>query len=578
MLSPPVTWPKRRKARILAEARKFETCKSLVGKTSASVSTRTQIAHRQTIEYVRVTKPTQHEIIGGPVARCSHHTQGRPVVMTIDYDAGTMTGWCGLPCLLFRFRGTVCAGAIMGPMFWISNLGHIAVLIIFGKIPLNMVTSEVIYDNVTNATMMVETELWTPYEVVPLDWRAAVVSLSLLFFFIVFMAIPYQRFYQLYGHCVGIGGTTMEWVSLVKWYSEGIPEPIRSTARWNAVRYVLGATHVLYYSLFGTGLEEDEWKIMAKRSLLSQEEIGVLKAYKGMKPFLPCNWALLEVEGILVQSARQSAAAGTVLDATRHEVILSQFREVMFKFRGHCGQIVNWLKQPVPFPYFHLLNVILLSQLVLLAYGLGTMSNIAYYFSIQIMVFVTIVLLGMRGLAVQLSNPFGTDAVDFELEAFMKGAYENAKAHLRQESRAPLVGRTADKILNPIAPAAPASVEDALVKAWEARPENIGKIADDDRAFTSEFTDGLSGAIDGASKWLGGMSGLARGRWLRRLHRHGELKIAPQIVTNPVSSGGTVTQAARQPAAFIARPLPGPASSAVRHVAADRTCRTQYTP
>lgn len=501
--------------------------------------------------------------------------------MTIDYDAGTMTGWCGLPCLLFRFRGTVCAGAIMGPMFWISNLGHIAVLIIFGKIPLNMVTSEVIYDNVTNATMTVETELWTPYEVVPLDWRAAVVSLSLLFFFIVFYGnSSYQRFYQLYGHCVGIGGTTMEWVSLVKWYSEGIPEPIRSTARWNAVRYVLGATHVLYYSLFGTGLEEDEWKIMAKRSLLSQEEIGVLKAYKGMKPFLPCNWALLEVEGILVQSARQSAAAGTVLDATRHELILSQFREVIFKFRGHCGQIVNLLKQPVPFPYFHLLNVILLSQLVLLAYGLGTMSNIAYYFSIPIMVFVTIVLLGMRGLAVQLSNPFGTDAVDFELEAFMKGAYENAKAHLRQESRAPLVGRTADKILNPIAPAAPASVEDALVKAWEARPENIGKIADDDRAFTSEFTDGLSGAIDGASKWLGGMSGLARGAVAPPAPIDtGELEIAPQMVyQTPVSSGGTVTQAARQPAAFIARPLPGPASSAVqRHVAADRTCRTQYT-
>ena len=51
----------------------------------------------------------------------------------------------------------------------------------------------------------------------------------------------------------------------------------------------------------------------------------------------------------------------------------------------------------MPFPYFHLLNVILLSQLVLLAYGLGTMPGLKFYFSVPIMVFVTIVLLPPYG-------------------------------------------------------------------------------------------------------------------------------------------------------------------------------------
>ena len=49
------------------------------------------------------------------------------------------------------------------------------------------------------------------------------------------------------------------------------------------------------------------------------------------------------------------------------------------------------------------------------------------------MALVSIVLIGMRSLAVQLSNPFGNDSVDFEIEKFMKGAYTNAVAQLSAE-------------------------------------------------------------------------------------------------------------------------------------------------
>ena len=38
--------------------------------------------------------------------------------------------------------------------------------------------------------------------------------------------------------------------------------------------------------------------------------------------------------------------------------------------RGHCSQIVNLLKQPVPWPYFHMLNLLTFLVLVLVSYGL----------------------------------------------------------------------------------------------------------------------------------------------------------------------------------------------------------------
>ena len=43
--------------------------------------------------------------------------------------------------------------------------------------------------------------------------------------------------------------------------------------------------------------------------------------------------------------------AAASMRAHLEELVLMQFREVAFKFRGHCGQIINLLKQPVPFPY-----------------------------------------------------------------------------------------------------------------------------------------------------------------------------------------------------------------------------------
>ena len=424
-----------------------------------------------------------------------HSLRSRRGAMTIQYDAGEMTGWCGLPRLLLRWNGTVLHGAVLGPMFWLSNLLHVAMLILSGKIP--------IYIPSNSSDTDAEWVPWDAMEIPALDWRAAVISLSLLFFFIVFYGnSSYQRFFQLYGHTVGIGGTTMEWVYMVKSQSARLVEPGRSTARWNATRYVLAATHVLYYSLHGEGLSDDEWEVIGSRGLLSQTEMEETKAYKGMKPFLVLSWALAEAEGILVAARPVDLdGMGLATTAMREEILMSQFREVVFKFRGHCGQIVNLLKQPVPFPYFHLLNVILAMQLLLIGYGLATFRSLAWGFSLVIMVFITVVLLGMRGLAVQLSNPFGNDSVDFEIEQFMAGAYNNAKAHLSAKDHPPLVTTkpAAKGLINPLAAGTTEEQSKRLAAAWKATPTDVGKIADDDRVFTKQFADAVASCFSGAA-------------------------------------------------------------------------------
>ena len=86
----------------------------------------------------------------------------------------------------------------------------------------------------------------------------------------------YARFFQMYSHCVGIGGATMQWVALTKLH---LPDKIH--LQWNAIRHILAAGHVEYYSLSGGELTTEEWQVIGGRDLLTPSEIETLRKYKG---------------------------------------------------------------------------------------------------------------------------------------------------------------------------------------------------------------------------------------------------------------------------------------------------------
>ena len=72
---------------------------------------------------------------------------------------------------------------------------------------------------------------------------------------------------------------------------------LRGTAgRWNSVRLMLAAMNILYYSLFGGDMDASEWSRIMERHLLSDEEVQLLRTYRGFKPFLAACWALEEAQ------------------------------------------------------------------------------------------------------------------------------------------------------------------------------------------------------------------------------------------------------------------------------------------
>ena len=67
--------------------------------------------------------------------------------------------------------------------------------------------------------------------------------MSLLTFFLVFYGNNcYARYYELHGHCIGLGRSMGLWAQLVRQHFSHLS----AAARWNMVRPMLGAHHVHY--------------------------------------------------------------------------------------------------------------------------------------------------------------------------------------------------------------------------------------------------------------------------------------------------------------------------------------------
>merc|ERR1711874_945857 len=78
---------------------------------------------------------------------------------------------------------------------------------------------------------------------------------------------------------------------------------------------------------------------------------------------------------------------------------------------------MNW---PMPFQYFHIMNLMLALNLVLWAYSLGCQDS---YFAPVIYAFVQMMFQGIRELSTALSDPFGDDEVDFPVNDWMMTLY-----------------------------------------------------------------------------------------------------------------------------------------------------------
>jgi hypothetical protein len=93
------------------------------------------------------------------------------------------------------------------------------------------------------------------------------------------------------------------------------------------------------------------------------------------------------------------------------------------------------------------LTVLLNMDLLLISYAFVTLNFHAAITSCIYSV-ICMVFLGLREVAVAMSNPFGDDEIDFDLEKMLAGAFKNAIAILRDPR--PVAGSELNGLVNPV--------------------------------------------------------------------------------------------------------------------------------
>jgi hypothetical protein len=260
--------------------------------------------------------------------------------MTVQYDPSTLN----FARTLRKWRGTSLPLVMCQPVFWLFVVGHSALAFVAYHV-----------DNGSGGSLA---------DTFP-DIGYSLVSsvMSLLVFFLVFYGSQcYNRLQMFYAQCVGIGGSSMNWVALVK--TKLLDEP---NTRWNAVRYMLAANHVLYYSLNAdsnpqpprksasdypqlprkSDLSDEEWNIITSRGLLSQREKEIVDAHDGgPKFFLLILWAMQEVEEAVARRAtRTPYVYGRPTDSLAHLAHLP--RRTPYGRAHRLAQCTHLLRRPV---------------------------------------------------------------------------------------------------------------------------------------------------------------------------------------------------------------------------------------
>ena len=93
------------------------------------------------------------------------------------------------------------------------------------------------------------------------------------------------------------------------------------------------------------------------------------------------------------------------------------------KLRAASCKIYNLLRLPIPLPYFHTLVVL---QNVCFAIMSWSLLSFVSFLTPIVLFFAVLVMVGLREVAVALSDPFGDDDVDFPVDTWIAQLRANA--------------------------------------------------------------------------------------------------------------------------------------------------------
>mmetsp|Transcript_46599 Transcript_46599/g.120646 ORF Transcript_46599/g.120646 Transcript_46599/m.120646 type:complete len:386 (-) Transcript_46599:96-1253(-) len=170
-----------------------------------------------------------------------------------------------------------------------------------------------------------------------------------------------------------------------------------------ALRFVLASVMMFFYEV-NDQVSDEEWDELVSQGLIMEDEKEFLKQFGTKEKHL----ILLHWSGDVTRLGFSSSGAPAnnlkeMLDCHLNVLTLQQ-------------QLIDTLNLPVPFQYFHLLNMMIAVNLFMWAYSMGCSNSAS---APVIFFFAELIFIGLLELSMELSDPFGEDEVDFPVNQWV---------------------------------------------------------------------------------------------------------------------------------------------------------------
>eukprot|EP00927_Polykrikos_kofoidii_P014968 TRINITY_DN16627_c0_g2_i1.p1 TRINITY_DN16627_c0_g2~~TRINITY_DN16627_c0_g2_i1.p1 ORF type:complete len:342 (+),score=49.12 TRINITY_DN16627_c0_g2_i1:138-1163(+) len=231
---------------------------------------------------------------------------------------------------------------------------------------------------------------------------------SLMTFFVCFYnGQQFGRYNYLYETAQALFEHTLEFASMLR-----VQMPHKGIRR-KAAKLMIGSAFLTFFEMTNAQVSTAEFRVLHKLRLLTKDEIMILKKHMrhceddAIPSFMLLQWAC-------------SLVISWIEDKPAREDMIAAFLSKAGRVRACQAHVKDTMDLPMPFQYFHIMNLMLALNLILWAYSLGCQDSL---FAPVIFMFVQMMFQGIRELSTSLADPFGHDEVDFPINKWMQTMY-----------------------------------------------------------------------------------------------------------------------------------------------------------
>lgn len=293
-----------------------------------------------------------------------------------------------------RFSHTVVPSVLRRPTFWLFFVLHLGVQAAYRLGYLKGA-------HIDNALLSI-------------SWNIIhVISGMTTFFEVFYTNLCFTRYMSLYHQTRGILGHLSTFIFDMRIHAGDKEQKMVRLAS----RFFLGSVFLFFFEMNGS-VSEEEWNALVEYGLIREDERPLLDAYDRQQRSL----VLMHWSGRVARETITSAKAPTN--------VLKGLIDRLLEVRQLELNINDTMNLPMPFQYFHLLNLMVVLNLALWAYAMGVTDSIFAPFGFF---FAELIFCGMMELASQLSDPYGDDEVDFPLKTWLEHALWDCMVLLEYE-------------------------------------------------------------------------------------------------------------------------------------------------